>query len=440
MASENLTADKPIAALRPSRRHAWYTVGLLTVLFILSFIDRSILALMAEPVGQSLGLADRQLALLLGLGFALVYSFGGLPLAQLVDTRDRRKVVAVGVGVWSVATVLSAFAGGFWSLLILRCGVALGEAVLTPAAVSLIADLFLKEKRSLPMSVYLSVGSFMSIGSYMAGAMAYDFAASLSAATGLAPWQLTFILVGLPGVILAIVFLFTAANPPRGESLKIGQDYSSWGAFFGYIRKRALFFVPLLSAAGVYCFFSLAVITWLPTFLVREEGLSLSQAGYMLGWIGVPTGLIGNFFWPQLSMAIDRRWKNRGAATVLLIAACVSGPAFAMGIFSGGTVLYVCLGIGILFGSAFPVIPPIAYQQFGPIRMRARLAAVNLLIIALLGYGLGPLVAVELGALIVGGEHSLGAGLAWICLLTTPLLIALSLLAISRASLGEDQD
>ena len=421
-------------------RHAWYTVGLLTLLFILSFIDRSILALMAEPVGQSLGLADRQLALLLGLGFALVYSSGGLPLAQVVDTRDRRMVVALGVGVWSVATVLSAFAGGFWSLLILRCGVALGEAVLTPAAVSLIADLFLKEKRSLPMSVYLSVGSFMSIGSYMAGAMAYDFAASISAATGLAPWQLTFIFVGLPGVVLAIVFLFTAANPPRGESLKIGQDYSSWRAFFGYIRQRALFFVPLLTVAGVYCFFSLAVITWLPTFLVREEELTLSQAGYMLGWIGVPTGLIGNFFWPQLAMAIDRRWKNRGGATVLLIAACVSGPAFAMGIFSGGTVLYVCLGIGILFGSAFPVIPPIAYQQSGPIRMRARLAAVNLLIIALLGYGLGPLVAVELGALIDGGEHSLGVGLAWICLLTTPFLIALSLLAISRSSLGEDQD
>lgn len=440
MTSQIVSVDNAGSTPRPTKLHAWYTVGLLTVLFVLSFVDRSILALLAEPVGQSLGLADRQLALLIGFGFALVYSFGGLPLAQLVDTRDRRLVVAAGVGVWSLATVLSAFAVDFWSLLILRCGVALGEAVLTPAAVSLIADLFTKEKRSLPMSVYLSVGSFMSIGSYTVGAMAYDLAAGVSHATGLEPWQLTFVLVGLPGLGLAVVFLLTAANPPRVVSLAIGQVDSSWRAFFGYIWQRASFFVPLLTAAGVYSFFALAVVIWLPTFLVREGGLSLSSAGYVLGWIGIPAALIGNFMWPQVAIAIDKKWPKRGAVTVLLIAGCAVGPAFATGIFSGGTLLYVCLAIGIVFGSAFGVIPPIAYQQFGPVRMRARLAAVNLLVIAMLGYGLGPLVAVELGALIKRGEHSLGAGLAWLSVLTTPFLIALTLLAIRQSGLAEDQE
>jgi len=440
MTSQIVSVDNAGSRPRPTKLHAWYTVGLLTVLFVLSFIDRSILALLAEPVGQSLGLADRQLALLLGFGFAVVYSFGGLPLAQLVDTRDRRLVVAVGVAVWSLATVLSAFAVDFWSLLILRCGVALGEAVLTPAAVSLIADLFTKERRSLPMSVYLSVGSFMSIGSYTLGAMAYDLAAGVSSATGLEPWQLTFVLVGLPGLVLALVFFSTAANPPRGESLAIGQDDSSWSAFFSYIRQRGMFFVPLLTAAGVYSFFALAVVTWLPTLLVREEGLSLSRAGYLLGWIGIPAALIGNFLWPQVAMKIDAKWPKRGAVTVLMIAGCAVGPAFAAGISSGGVGLYVCLAIGILFGSAFAVMPPIAYQQFGPIRMRARLAAVNLLVIALLGYGLGPLVAVELGALIRGGEHSLGVGLVWLSLLTTPFLILLTFLATRQSRFAEDQD
>lgn len=197
--------------------------------------------------------------------------------------------------------------------------------------------------------------------------------------------------------------------------------------------------MPLLTAAGVYSFFALAVVTWLPTFLVREEGLSLSRAGYLLGWIGIPAALIGNFIWPQVALNIDRKWPKKGAVTVLMIAGCAVGPAFAAGITSGGVVLYVCLAIGILFGSAFGVMPPIAYQQFGPIRMRARLAAVNLLVIALLGYGLGPLVAVELGALIRGGEHSLGVGLAWLCVLTTPFLIALTLLAIRQSGLADDQ-
>ena len=244
----------------------------------------------------------------------------------------------------------------------------------------------------------------------------------------------------MPGVILALVFGFTAANPPRGESLTIGQDDATWGAFLAYIRKRALFFVPLLTAAGVYCFYGLAVVTWLPTLLVREEGLDISNAGYLLGCIGVPTALAGNFIWPQLAMAIDRKRPKRGAVIVLMIAALVAGPAFAIGISIGGTVMYVCLGLGIFFGSAFPVIPPIAYQQFGPIRMRARLTAVNLLVIAILGYGLGPLIAVELGALIAGHEHGLSAGLIWMAALTTPVLAALTFLATRQSALADDQD
>ncbi|KCZ53312.1 hypothetical protein HY29_03585 [Hyphomonas beringensis] len=440
MTSDAVSAGEIKAEGKPTRFRAWYTVVLLTILFILSFIDRSILALMAEPVGQALGLADRQLALLLGFGFAIVYSICGLPLAQLVDTRNRRAVVGIGVAIWSLGTVLSAFAGGFWSLLVLRCGVALGEAVLTPAAVSLIADLFTKEKRSFPMSVYLSVASFMSIGSYTVGAMAYDLAAGISEVSGLEPWQLTFIFVGLPGIFLSVIFAFTAANPARGESLAIGRDDTSWAAFLGYIRKRALFFVPLLTAGGVYTFYGLAVVTWLPTLLVREEGLSLSNAGYLLGWIGVPTALAGNFIWPQIAMAIDRRWPKRGAVTVLMIAAFVAGPAFAVGILTGGTVLYFCLGLGILSGSAFAVMPPIAYQQFGPIRMRARLTAVNLLVIAILGYGLGPLIAVELGTVIAGAEHGLGKGLAWLAILATPVLVLLTFLATRQSALVDDQD
>lgn len=420
-------ANDHTATVRPvSARKAWYTVSLLTALFILSFVDRSILALLAVPVSESLDLTNRELALLLGLGFALVYSVGGVPLAQLIDTHNRKVVIAVGVTIWSLATMLSSMATGFWSMLFLRCGVALGEAVLTPAAVSLIADLFLREKRSLPMSVYLSAGSFMSIGSYVVGAMAYDLAEGISISTGLEPWQLTFVFVGAPGIVLAAVFAMTAANPPRTASKDVTKDDMSWGGFYNYLRGRWKFFVPLIMCAGVYTLFGLAIVTWIPTVMVRENGMSLSEAGYILGWIGIPSAIAGNFIWPVVAQRIDRWKSKRGVPLVLLLCSIMTGPLYAVAIYLGGTPMYVTLAIGIFFGAAFAVMPPIGIQLFGPQRMRARMTALNLLIIGLLGYGLSPLAAVELGALFGSGGEELSLGLIWLCLLTAPIIVALA--------------
>src|SRR5580693_699217 len=135
------------AAMQPafSRTRAWYIVGFLTLLFVFSTVDRTILALLAAPVSKSLALTDAQMGLVLGLGFAALYSLAGLPLAQWIDIGTRRTVITAGVLLWSVMTVMSAMARDFTTLLICRAGVAFGEAVLSPAAVSLIADMFPRE-------------------------------------------------------------------------------------------------------------------------------------------------------------------------------------------------------------------------------------------------------------------------------------------------------
>lgn len=433
-------SDRAATSPTISRTKAWYTVGLLTFLFILSYVDRSILALLAEPVSLSLGLADRQLAILLGFGFAFVYAVCGVPLAQLIDTRNRRIVVTAGVTIWSVSTVASSLATGFWSLLALRSGVALGEAVLTPAAVSLVADMFTREKRNLPMSVYLSVGGFMTIGSYVVGAMAYDISKGFSDSMGMEPWQMTFVLVGAPGLLLAAIFAMTAANPPRTASMEIGQDDTSWRTFFSYIRERIWFFGPLISSAGIYAFFGMALIIWLPTVLVRQEGLPLSEAGYILGWIGIAPAIAGNFFWPWVASRIDRIRPKHGVATIFLIASIFTSITFAFAVYTGGTTLYVVLAIGIFFASTYAVMPAIGFLQFGPQRMRARMAAFNLLMIGILGLGLGPLVAVELGALIGEGDTQLSTGLIALTLMTAPILILLSVTLLKQVGRAEIQD
>lgn len=424
---------------RVTMRHAWYTVGLLFLLYVFSILDRAILALLAEPVAQSLSLTDSQVALLLGLGFALFYAVAGLPLAHLTDTRDRRLIVTVGVIVWSLSTMLSSMATSFWMLLLLRCGVALGEAALTPAAISLIADMFAREKRALPMSVYTSVGSFMQHGSYLIGALVYGASGELIGLTGMEAWQLTFLFVGTPSLVLAVIFLLTAANPERGGSLQIGKSHVSWAHFSAFIKSRFAFYGPLLAIGGIYSLGALSVITWMPTLLIRTEGYTLAEAGSIIGTVGIPCTLVGTFLWPTLANLIDRRWENRGVALVLLTGAILSAPAWALGIMLGGTANLVLFGIAVCGGATVTVVAPIGFQQFGPQLMRARMAAVNLLLISILGYGLGPLVSVKLGEYIGGSGETLHVGLIITCACVAVAHIAMAIVLLSKSHLAQLQ-
>ena len=260
-ASLKLESDMPAAGSEESpMKGAGITVALLTLLYAVSYVDRSILALLALPVSQSLALDDRQLALLLGVGFALFYAVGGLVLAHFVDTRNRRIVVTAGVVVWSLSTILSGFANGFWMMLILRSGVALGEAVLTPAAISLIADLYPRHRRGMPVAIFSSVAGVMAIGSYAVGAAAMDLAARMSGHTGLDAWRMTFIFVGLPGLLLAAIFVLIATVPTRREDRNVPVADADIRVVFTYLRARFGFFGPLLSLTGLNSLYSLAII------------------------------------------------------------------------------------------------------------------------------------------------------------------------------------
>lgn len=421
-------------------RGAGLTVGLLTLLYAVSFIDRNILALLAVPVSKSLVLDDRQMALLLGVGFALFYAISGLFLAHFIDTRNRRIVVTAGVVVWSLSTVLSGFANGFWMMLILRSGVALGEAVLTPAAISLIADLYPRHMRGMPVAIFSSVAGLMSIGSYAVGAVAIDLAGQLSGYTALQPWQITFILVGLPGLLLAIIFASMATEPARRVLGNANADSADAHIVFAYLRARAGFFAPLLSLTGLNSLYSLAIIVWLPALLTREQGLHPSSVGYMVGLVGVPAGLSGNFFWQWIATRKQLADPTGGMVRAFRLPALVAAPAFAAGLMSHSLVLLLLgFGIGLFFSTAFSVVSPLSIQLFGPPQMRGRISSIYLLIVAVLGYGLAPLAAVELGAAVAGEGHGLRQGLVILTLMVWPVLVWLSFLVGRKTHLVEVQ-
>ena len=199
-------------ALSPALQ-AWYMVFSLTLIYCVSFLDRNILSLLAVPIAGALGISKTQLGLLYGLGFGVLYALVGLPLAHWIDRGQRVWIVVIGVTLWSLCTFASAFATSFGQLAILRSGVAIGEAVLSPAAVSLIADLFDRERRTLPTSIYSAVGTVMGYGSYFFAGGALDLATHLSTQMAMAPWRLTLIIVGLPGLLLAPLLRLTVREP-----------------------------------------------------------------------------------------------------------------------------------------------------------------------------------------------------------------------------------
>ena len=202
-----------------SLAYGWLTVGLLTIAYVFSFIDRYVLGLLIEPIKADLGLTDTQIGLLLGPAFAIFYATMGLPLGWLADRKNRVKIVAVGIAVWSIATAASGLARNFTHLFIARMSIGVGEATLSPCAMSIISDSFPPEKRSRPIAVYtmaLSVGAgFASL----LGAGVLTWAKSGGSITlpwlgELMPWQATFFIVGLPGLILSVLF-FLLREPAR---------------------------------------------------------------------------------------------------------------------------------------------------------------------------------------------------------------------------------
>lgn len=409
-------------------KHRWTIVATLCALFALSFIDRYIPALLAEPISHTLTLTDKQMALLLGGGFSLIYSISGVPIARLIDHGERRRIVAVGVLLWSGCTMMSAFASNFPMLLILRAGVAIGEAVLTPAAVSMIADMFDRRERGLPTSLYISISGIMASGSFIVGAAILDFSTAYGATIPLEPWRLTMLLVGVPGLIFAAIIGLTLPEPRRA----VANDQADATNLLPFLRSHAGVFLPYYLAIGLTGMMSFAVISWGSTLLVRTVGLSPSVAGYYYGVVGVPMSLLGTFMWPWIAT----RWREgSGRALFQTAAICVAiggASLMALPFVTGLYGLLACLGFAAMSLFSIMVMAALLVQRIGPPTLRGRLAALNLLSLNIIGYTSGPLIVAFVAD---GFERTAGIahGMAAVALIAAPLAI-IGFLIAARAS------
>ena len=375
----------------PSSAYAWYIVFLCMVAYIFSFIDRQVIALLVEPIRADLEISDTQFSLLHGLAFALFYAIMGRPIARLADTRSRPVIIAVGIVVWSIATALCGAAKNFWQLFAARMAVGAGEAALSPAAYSMISDSFPRSKLGLALGVY-SLGSFIGAGlAYLIGGAAIEWVSQFGTVDipiiGLTkPWQMTFFIVGIPGVIIALLFFLTVRDPERKGIVTAGGTGYPIREVLHYIRSHLSTFLAHYVGFGFLSLSLFALLSWAPAFLIRNYGLSAKDVGVYLGLMVLVSNTAG-----ALSSGWLTDWfTRRGRTDAALRSGMVGGFGLIVpaALFSSTgdlrSALWV-LGLAMYFAS-FPIATSAAALQWmAPNQMRAQVTALFFLFMNLMG-------------------------------------------------------
>ena len=358
-----------------------YALSVLVVVYTFNFIDRQILSILIEPIKAELGLSDGQLGLLAGFAFALFYATLGIPIARYADRSNRRSLIALALAVWSGMTALSGLAQNFWHLLVARIGVGVGEAGCSPPAHSMIADYFPANQRSTALGIYsLGIPAGIMFG-FIAGGWMNEFFG----------WRAAFFVVGIPGLLLAILVRFTVREPTRGmaEGRSIVGAQPSMVDTFRYLwTKRA--FRHLAFGGALTAFVGYGVVSWIPAFLIRSHGMGTGEAGTWLGLIiGIPGGIgiaLGGWLADRYG-ARDTRWYL-WIVTVSLLAAL----PFGIGVYLAASpyLALLLLVIPVALGNFYQATTFSQTQGLVTLRMRSVAAAVLLFILNIIGLGLGP--------------------------------------------------
>ncbi len=369
------------AAATPSRARARWVLFVLVVVYAVNFIDRNILAVLLQPIKEELGASDTEMGFLTGFAFAVFYTFAGIPIARIADRGSRRNLMAVGIAFWSVMTAACGLARGFGELALARIGVGVGEASATPAAHSLISDYFPPERRTQAIAIYNSGASIgVLFGLLLGGWLQQTFG-----------WRVAFAVVGLPGVLVALLVWVSVAEPPRGGSEGI-QDPGESPDLRATLRHLAALrtFRHVALAASLYGMTAYGVLNWAPTFLRRVHELSYAEVGFKLGLViglgGAAGALLGGVLCDRLSKR-DVRWL----VWVPALAGVGLLPCFGVFTLSDdpGLALAAFLPVNLL-NVVFAAPTYAIAQGLARLRMRAMASAIVLFVLNLIGLGLGP--------------------------------------------------
>lgn len=400
----------------PSTRYAWYVTAILHVAYIFAIIDRIIVGTLAPYLKADLGLTDTELGLIQGIGFAICYTLFGLLFGWATDKWTRRTLAALGIVVWSIATVLCGFAVGFWSLAMARIGVAIGEATLNPAASSLIADLFPRRQRPRAFGVYqmgAAVGSLAAyvLSGFILATLDPDELINLPLFGPLKPWQLTFVVLGLPGVFVGL-WLYTIREPKRQGQAATGQS-GSWREAWAFIAQNRGPIISLNLGVALVMMSVYGWLFWLATFFLRVHDWPVSKTAIVYGLTG---GIIGVFS-AWISGPVTDRLARRGHADAALRTCAIGAAGCAIfgalaAIMPNPVLAIATLCVWKLFVNLPTAAALTSLNEFTPNEFRGKVTSIYIMTLGLLGSGSGALVVALLTDHLFADESMIDVSLA----------------------------
>ncbi|MFT7461282.1 MAG: MFS family permease, partial [Planctomycetota bacterium] len=380
-----------------SNNYAWYIVAVLLLASIVAYLDRLVMGFLVDPIKNDLGFSDTQMGMLNGLAFTVFYVLMGIPLGRLVDVKNRKIVVSVCIIIWSCMTAFCGLARNFTMLFIARAGVGIGEAGLNPGAMSIISDLFSKERVAKPIAVYtlsFYIGGGLAI--ILGGQLIEYFnslgSISLAGFKDISSWRLVFFCTGLPGLIVAALMLLTVREPERKQSLaaRHKEEAPSLTEVMAFIKINAKLYTLMFGSFIAFGFYLYAVLGWYPAMLMRTYGIGPGQVALSYGFVYLIAGTSGAL----AAGPIINRISNHGRVEAPIIV-CVTGmcililPAVASPLMPN---LFLCLACFAIMKFCWGMIMTASFTSIlivTPGRMQGVMIASYLVLLNITGGSLG---------------------------------------------------
>jgi MFS family permease len=426
--------------------YSHYVLAVLLAAYILSFIDRNVMSILVGPIKAEFGISDFQFGLLQGLFFSVFYTFLGLPIGRLADRYSRRWIVTLGVGFWSVMTCACGFAKSFPVLAFARMGVGLGEAALSPPAHSLLSDYFSEKRLPMALAVFtlgITIGGGMA---YMLGGWVYAAAVdgvfeAVPILGRLKPWQMTFILVGLPGFIVCLLMM-TIKEPPRtrllsgkqGKAFKSAADANHGGHIEGsetwlsvsevfsfLLRNRRLYF-SLFFAIALLSVLGYGYMSWFVEFMLRHFSVDRKSIGFDFGVMFIVFGSLGALWGGWIAGYLQRKgYRDANMRLVMLVSLCWIFPGVLGPLVPDERWALWAAAPALFFLNSYFGVAIAALQLVTPNQLRAQVSAMLLFMTNLLGLGLGPVLVGLFSDHVFSGPMSLAYALSFLAVLCCPL-------------------
>lgn len=419
-------------AVPVTQGYAWYVVCCLALINMVSYIERQIPTLMFAPIKKDFGLSDTQVSLLAGFAFVLFYVGFGLFIGRLADRTSRRRIIAIGVVMWSIATMCCGLARSFIQLFIARTLVGVGEATLGPSAVSMISDYFARDRVARALSVYTGA-QYLGAGlALVVGGLAIQIVSAMPPPVlpfwgPIAPWQTTFIIVGLLGTLVLIPFAFVREPERRGLAPAVSVASGvTFAELYAFVKLNRRTFGAHFAAFSISSTLGFGTVAWMPSYFIRVHHWAAHDIGYayglMLGFLGAAGVLAGARF---ADWMVARGYSDAYLRAPMISMTLTAIPATLAPLMPNASAALAVLAVSTFLNS-FPVAVTIAaLQVVTPNQMRGQVLSLFLFTANLLGVGLGPTVVAVITDHFYRNEQLVGYSIATATLVLIPVVVGL---------------